>query len=104
MDERELQDFVAQTIAPFKVPRRIVLVHEIPNGATGKVQRTSLARQLQVVEQSPPPVMTSAFLEEGVRAIWGEVLDSQTSILTLTSSLSVATRSSEPRRWREYAS
>jgi len=44
--ERELQDFVGQRVADFKVPRRIVLLDEIPKGATGKLQRIGLAQKL----------------------------------------------------------
>jgi acyl-CoA synthetase (AMP-forming)/AMP-acid ligase II len=44
--ERELQDFVAARVADFKVPRTIVLLDEIPKGATGKLQRIGLAAKL----------------------------------------------------------
>src|SRR5262249_17904055 len=44
--ERELRDFVAGRLADFKVPRRIVLLSEIPRGATGKLQRIGLAQRL----------------------------------------------------------
>jgi acyl-CoA synthetase (AMP-forming)/AMP-acid ligase II len=44
--ERELRDFVARHLADFKVPRRIVLLQEIPKGPTGKLQRIGLARRL----------------------------------------------------------
>ena len=33
-------------MAPFKVPRRIVFLAEIPKGATGKLQRIGLAEKL----------------------------------------------------------
>lgn len=46
--ERELRDFVAQHLADFKVPRRIFFLSEIPKGATGKLQRIGLARELGV--------------------------------------------------------
>ena len=45
-DERELQDFAAKRLAAFKVPRRIVILPEIPKGATGKLQRIGLAQKL----------------------------------------------------------
>ena len=45
-DERSLRDFAAQRLADFKVPRRVVIVEEIPKGATGKVQRIGLAERL----------------------------------------------------------
>ncbi len=45
-DERILRDFAASRLAPFKVPRKIVFVAEIPKGATGKLQRIGLAEKL----------------------------------------------------------
>ncbi|MDZ7788857.1 MAG: AMP-binding protein [Halofilum sp. (in: g-proteobacteria)] len=45
-DEEELKKFVGQRLAPFKVPHVILLVDEIPKGATGKVQRIGLAKRL----------------------------------------------------------
>ncbi len=36
---RTLQDFVKQTVAPYKYPRAIRFVNELPRTATGKVQR-----------------------------------------------------------------
>jgi acyl-CoA synthetase (AMP-forming)/AMP-acid ligase II len=44
--ERELRDFAASRMADFKVPRRIVILAEIPKGATGKLQRIGLAEKL----------------------------------------------------------
>lgn len=44
--ERELRDFVASRVADFKVPRRVVLLTELPKGPTGKVQRIGLAERL----------------------------------------------------------
>ena len=44
--ERELQQFVAQRLADFKVPARILFMAEIPKGATGKLQRIGLAQKL----------------------------------------------------------
>ena len=44
--ERELQGFVAQRLADFKVPARVIFLDEIPKGATGKLQRIGLAARL----------------------------------------------------------
>jgi acyl-CoA synthetase (AMP-forming)/AMP-acid ligase II len=44
--EREIRDFVAGRVADFKVPRRVVILDEIPKGATGKLQRIGLAEKL----------------------------------------------------------
>jgi len=44
--ERELQAFVAQRAADYKVPKKILFMDEIPKGATGKLQRIGLAQKL----------------------------------------------------------
>ena len=44
--ERDLQAFVAGRAADFKVPRKILILAEIPKGATGKLQRIGLAAKL----------------------------------------------------------
>ena len=46
LDERALRDFAAERLAPFKVPRKVVFLTEIPKGATGKLQRIGLAEKL----------------------------------------------------------
>ncbi len=40
--------FAAERLAAFKVPRQIIVVDEIPKGATGKIQRMGLAKLLGV--------------------------------------------------------
>jgi acyl-CoA synthetase (AMP-forming)/AMP-acid ligase II len=45
-EESELRGFAAKRLADFKVPRKIVLLAEIPKGATGKLQRIGLAEKL----------------------------------------------------------
>ncbi len=42
----QLQAFVAQRAAHFKVPKQVLLMNEIPKGATGKLQRIGLAKKL----------------------------------------------------------
>jgi acyl-CoA synthetase (AMP-forming)/AMP-acid ligase II len=44
--ERELRDFCAARLADFKVPRKVLILDEIPKGATGKLQRIGLAAKL----------------------------------------------------------
>jgi acyl-CoA synthetase (AMP-forming)/AMP-acid ligase II len=46
VEARELREFVAKHLAPFKVPREILFREEIPKGATGKLQRIGLAEKL----------------------------------------------------------
>jgi acyl-CoA synthetase (AMP-forming)/AMP-acid ligase II len=47
--ERDIRDFAATKLAAFKVPSRIVILDEIPKGATGKMQRIGLAEKLGLV-------------------------------------------------------
>jgi acyl-CoA synthetase (AMP-forming)/AMP-acid ligase II len=44
--ELDIRGFAAERLAPFKVPRKIVFLDELPTGATGKVQRIGLAKKL----------------------------------------------------------
>ncbi|MDU8944038.1 acyl--CoA ligase [Ovoidimarina sediminis] len=48
--EREIRDFAAERVAAFKVPRKVVILDEIPKGATGKLQRIGLAEKLGLTE------------------------------------------------------
>jgi len=41
-----IRAFAAQRVVNFKVPRKVVIVDEIPKGATGKLQRIGLAERL----------------------------------------------------------
>ena len=45
-DDRELRQFASVRLADFKVPKRILILKEIPVGATGKLQRIGLAKKL----------------------------------------------------------
>jgi len=45
-DGKELREYAATRLADFKVPRKILLLTEIPKGATGKLQRIGLAKKL----------------------------------------------------------
>ncbi len=50
--DREIRDFAAQSLADFKVPRKVILLDEIPKGATGKLQRIGLAEKLGLVTEA----------------------------------------------------
>jgi acyl-CoA synthetase (AMP-forming)/AMP-acid ligase II len=47
----EIREFIASLIAPFKIPRTIVVVDALPKGPTGKVARLSLAKHLGLTGQ-----------------------------------------------------
>ena len=46
VEEKELRGFLLQHLAPFKVPTKILILDDIPKGATGKPQRIGLAAKL----------------------------------------------------------
>jgi acyl-CoA synthetase (AMP-forming)/AMP-acid ligase II/acyl carrier protein len=82
--ERDLREFVALRLAPFKVPRRVVVLDELPLGATGKVQRIGLADRLDLADlaggagdigdERPCHTPPRSEIERFVAALWAEVL------------------------------
>jgi acyl-CoA synthetase (AMP-forming)/AMP-acid ligase II len=48
--ERELREHCARSLADFKVPRRIHILEALPRGATGKLQRITMAKTLGLAE------------------------------------------------------
>ncbi|WP_300033465.1 acyl--CoA ligase [uncultured Roseobacter sp.] len=48
--DRDIRDFALERLADFKVPRKVIILDEIPKGATGKMQRIGLAEKLGLVE------------------------------------------------------
>jgi oxalate---CoA ligase len=54
LDARSLLNFAEKRLAPFKLPRRIFFVSEIPKGPTGKPQRVGLAKHLGLEEEGAP--------------------------------------------------
>lgn len=44
--DQDIRGFAATKLADFKVPRKILILDEIPKGATGKLQRIGLAQKL----------------------------------------------------------
>ena len=81
--ERELREFIAERLAEFKVPRRVVFVQEIPKGPTGKLQRIGLAEKLSLTEVAASPESTPAAptfappttpMENLLAAMWQQVL------------------------------
>jgi acyl-CoA synthetase (AMP-forming)/AMP-acid ligase II len=49
-DEQELRRFAAERLTDHKVPRRILIVDQIPKGPTGKLQRIGLAAKLGLAD------------------------------------------------------
>ena len=50
--DKDIRAFAADRMADFKVPRKVIILDEIPKGATGKMQRIGLAEKLGLVEKA----------------------------------------------------
>lgn len=48
--EATIRDFAKSRMADFKAPRKVVILDEIPKGATGKMQRIGMAEKLGLVQ------------------------------------------------------
>jgi acyl-CoA synthetase (AMP-forming)/AMP-acid ligase II/thioesterase domain-containing protein/acyl carrier protein len=73
----QLRVWVADHLAPYKVPRRLVAVERIPMGKTGKLDRAVLAAQLGSLGSAgvePARVAPADELERAVAEIWRGVL------------------------------
>lgn len=80
-DERLLLRYLRKRLAPYKIPRRIVFVDDIPKGPTGKVQRHKLAETLGLSSPDRDPPRQDAGkdreatpMEETLRTLWARAL------------------------------
>ncbi len=77
--ELELRRFVAERMASFKVPRRIVFLEKIPRTASGKSKRNEVAAEFlrRLPARQPHPAASARSLtrlEEQLSEIWRRVL------------------------------
>ena len=72
-DEQDLRRHAFALLAPHEVPSRIVLLPDLPRGATGKLQRIGLAEKLGALLQ-PAEEPASGELEELVAYTFGSML------------------------------
>ncbi|MET3984644.1 2-aminobenzoate-CoA ligase [Streptomyces sp. PvR034] len=63
---RELQDHVKATIAPFKYPRAVEFVDELPRTETGKLRRGQLRLLARESADPSPPTLPSVVIERRV--------------------------------------
>ena len=79
--EGELQRYVGETLAYFKVPRKILFVGAIPKGPTGKLQRVGLAAQFNLsggIDRANVPAPSQGVDAEIVAFVagqWAELLN-----------------------------
>jgi len=71
--EHAIRRFAATRLADFRVPSRILIVDEIPTGASGKFPRSRLADQFGPLLRTPF-VAPSVPLEREIGGIWAAVL------------------------------
>ena len=79
--EPEIREFVAGHVAPFKVPRQVLILDEIPKGPTGKLQRRALAEKLGLLvsdgtrpKSGTPYVAAIETVEAQLIQIWEGIL------------------------------
>ena len=82
LGEAEIRRFVAERVADFKVPRRVVILDELPKSATGKPRRVGLAEELGLTHVPADRVVIDRELvpprndvERLLAEIWIETLD-----------------------------
>lgn len=80
VDARAVRTFLNGRVAPFKVPRRVLQVHQLPKSSTGKLQRVGFA-ELYQAELAALSVPSSAAVSDEaptidrLAAIWQELLE-----------------------------
>jgi acyl-CoA synthetase (AMP-forming)/AMP-acid ligase II/acyl carrier protein len=80
LEPAHIREFAAARLAFYKVPSRLVIVEEIPKGATGKVQRIGLAARLGIASgedpmaPSPGGPQPRTPLEMQIAQVWRDVL------------------------------
>jgi acyl-CoA synthetase (AMP-forming)/AMP-acid ligase II/acetyltransferase-like isoleucine patch superfamily enzyme/acyl carrier protein len=72
--EMEIRDFAAARLADFKVPRRVLIVEQIPKGPTGKLQRIGLADKL-AAKLGHQFVSSKTEMERELADIWKDLLN-----------------------------
>jgi thioesterase domain-containing protein/acyl carrier protein len=71
----QLRVFVGERLASYKVPRRVVVVDEVPRGPSGKFERRTMATRLGLDgARRAPAVLPADPTETDVAAIWQRVL------------------------------
>jgi len=74
LSEMELQSYLSSKIMAFKIPQRILFIEELPESATGKIKRHSLAQELGL-DFSAEYVAPTTPTEIKLTKMWAEVLN-----------------------------
>ncbi len=85
LTEIHLRRFVAERLVEFKIPRRILILDEIPKGPTGKLQRIGLAEKFGLhdlnkysLNLEEELILPGNKLEKDLADIWRKVLGLET--------------------------
>jgi amino acid adenylation domain-containing protein len=77
VDEKAVRAAVATRLSAHKVPRRVMLLDELPTGPTGKIQRLTLARTLGLDKPATEPARCQTAvspLQTALTALWSRLL------------------------------
>jgi acyl-CoA synthetase (AMP-forming)/AMP-acid ligase II len=75
---KDIREFAMERIADFKVPRRVLIVGELPKDPMGKVQRAGLAAKLGLVRGIAGPeafIAPRTPVEQVLAKLWAEILE-----------------------------
>lgn len=77
LDLRAVREFLSDRVAPFKVPRQLVIVDEIPKSDTGKPRRITFATEHGIERTGPSAsaIAEGASVIERLASIWRDVLE-----------------------------
>jgi acyl-CoA synthetase (AMP-forming)/AMP-acid ligase II/thioesterase domain-containing protein/acyl carrier protein len=75
VSEEELKRFLAERLAGFKVPRRILLLSSLPRGHGGKIQRSALSEAYGTASREA--AAPSRLIEHELRQLWERLLGTQ---------------------------
>jgi acyl carrier protein len=76
----DVVQFASRQLADHKIPRRVLVLEEIPKGPTGKIQRIGLADELGVTSQSDDVKKSQEYIsprneyESFTAELWSQVL------------------------------
>ena len=76
----ELQAFLGERLASFKIPRRFLILDEIPKGPTGKIQRRQLSKVLgldwaRLPHEPSEPLEQASALDRDLLDLWRRMLN-----------------------------
>jgi acyl-CoA synthetase (AMP-forming)/AMP-acid ligase II/acyl carrier protein len=75
---KDVREFVIKRLADFKVPRRVLIVGELPKDPMGKVQRAGLAARLGLapdIAVARPFIAPRTPVEQTLTKLWAEILE-----------------------------